>query len=120
MSVDQRHHAAESGGESMGRAAGDPLRQRLGKRLAGDAAVWPAAIPFQPVLRIPWPFDQDLDASAGVLEQEEGVYYAVIPTTNEDFASWNKLVVTWSIRVFSSNTPVNFQSILFGDGTVLL
>ena len=63
---------------------------------------------------------QDLDASAGVLEQEEGVYYAVIPTTNEDFASWNKLVVTWSIRVFSSNTPVNFQSILFGDGTVLL
>ena len=78
-------------------------------------------IPFQPVLRIPWPFDhQDLDASAGVLEQEEGVYYAVIPTTNEDFASWNKLVVTWSIRVFSSNTPVNFQSILFGDGTVLL
>ena len=44
----------------------------------------------------------------------------MIPTTNEDFASWNKLVVTWSIRVFSSNTPVNFQSILFGDGTVLL
>ena len=71
--------------------------------------------------KVPWPFDhQDLDASAGVLEQEEGVYYAVIPTTNEDFASWNKLVVTWSIRVFSSNTPVNFQSILFGDGTVLL